>query len=149
MYSTCRIHKSSSPVSFLRQTNPIYATSYLLNIHFNTILLSRFSFSKWFFPSGFLPKTCMQLSLPHTCPVPCPSHSSSFNHQSNICWGLHVIKLLVMSLIFTIWPKNIVDNISIEVGFVIIVSEFSKVWELNIYTQEIPVIRGHDIPFAA
>jgi hypothetical protein len=34
--------------------------------------------------------------FPHTCYMPCPSHSSQFNHQSNVGWGVQMIKLLIM-----------------------------------------------------
>jgi hypothetical protein len=34
--------------------------------------------------------------LPHTCYVPRPSHSSWYDHPNNICWGVQIIKLLIM-----------------------------------------------------
>jgi len=34
--------------------------------------------------------------LPHTRYMPCPSHSSRFDHPDNIWWGVHIIKLLIM-----------------------------------------------------
>jgi hypothetical protein len=34
--------------------------------------------------------------LPHTCFMPHPSHSSRFDHQNNIWWGVEMIKLLSM-----------------------------------------------------
>ena len=35
-------------------------------------------------------------SLPHTCHMPCPSHSSWFDHPSNIGWGAQIMKHLAM-----------------------------------------------------
>jgi hypothetical protein len=34
--------------------------------------------------------------LPHTCYMPCPSHSSRFHHPHNIGWGVQIMKLLIM-----------------------------------------------------
>jgi hypothetical protein len=40
------------------------------------------------FPSGFHTKTLFApLLSPHTCYMPCPSHSSRFNQPNNIGWG--------------------------------------------------------------
>jgi len=52
-------------------------------------------------PSGFFPhaspaKPCIHLSSPHPCYMPYPSHSSRFDHQKNIGWGVQIIKLLIM-----------------------------------------------------
>jgi hypothetical protein len=34
--------------------------------------------------------------FPHTCYIPCPSQPSWFNQANEICWGVQIIKLLVM-----------------------------------------------------
>jgi hypothetical protein len=34
--------------------------------------------------------------LPHMCYMPCPFHSSWFDHLNNIWWGGQIIKLLIM-----------------------------------------------------
>ena len=36
------------------------------------------------FPRVSRPKPCIQLSSPHTCYMPCPSHASRFNNPKNI-----------------------------------------------------------------
>ena len=48
------------------------------------------------FPSGFPTKTLCTSLLPHTCYMPCPSHSSRFDHCNNKWWGAQIIKLLIM-----------------------------------------------------
>jgi hypothetical protein len=35
-------------------------------------------------------------SRSHTCYVPRPSHSTLFDHPNNICWGVQIIRLLIM-----------------------------------------------------
>ena len=37
-------------------------------------------------------------SLPHTCHMPCTSHSSYFEHPGNVWWGVRVMKLLIKQL---------------------------------------------------
>ena len=50
------------------------------------------------FPSGFPTKTLYAPlpSPPHTCYMPCLSHSSPFYHPNNIWWAVQIIKLLIM-----------------------------------------------------
>jgi hypothetical protein len=36
------------------------------------------------------------LLSPHTCYMPCPYHSSGFDHPNNIWWGVQIIKLLIL-----------------------------------------------------
>jgi hypothetical protein len=38
----------------------------------------------------------MNLSSPHTCHMPLPSHSSWFDHPNNIWSAVQIIKLLTM-----------------------------------------------------
>jgi hypothetical protein len=42
------------------------------------------------------PKSCMDLSFPHTCYMRCPSHSSQFDYPNNIWWWSQVITFLAM-----------------------------------------------------
>jgi hypothetical protein len=46
-------------------------------------------------PVGFSTKT-LYSSLPHTCYMPCPSHSSRFDHPNSVWWAVQIIKLLIM-----------------------------------------------------
>jgi hypothetical protein len=50
------------------------------------------------FPSGFPIKILYAPlpSPPHTCYMPCLSHSSQFDHPNNIWWAVQIIKLLIM-----------------------------------------------------
>jgi hypothetical protein len=34
--------------------------------------------------------------LPHTCHMPCPSHSSRFDNLNSIGWEVQIIKFLIM-----------------------------------------------------
>jgi hypothetical protein len=35
--------------------------------------------------------------LPHTCYMPCPSHSSSFHYTHNSGWGVQIMELQIMT----------------------------------------------------
>jgi len=48
------------------------------------------------FPPVLPPKPYMHLFFPHTCYMPRLSHSSRFDRQNNIWWGVQIIKLLIM-----------------------------------------------------
>ena len=68
------INKSSTPVSFLSQINPVHIpTSHFLKIHLNIILPSRPGSSEWSLSLKFSTKT---LYKPHLSPIraTCPSH---------------------------------------------------------------------------
>jgi hypothetical protein len=52
--------------------------------------------SKWSLPSGSPPNFECTSPLLHTCHMPHPSLSSWFDHPSDICWGVQIIKLCVM-----------------------------------------------------
>jgi hypothetical protein len=64
------------PVPVLCHNNPVNVPSYLLRIHFNTILPFNTRSSKWHLSERFPPKHCIYLTLTHTCHMPHPSESS-------------------------------------------------------------------------
>ena len=63
-------------------------------------ILSLFSLLCLGLPSGLFlscfPTKTLYAPIPHTCYMPCPSHSSRFDHLNNIWWGVQIIKLLIM-----------------------------------------------------
>jgi hypothetical protein len=67
-------------------------TSHFLKIHLNIILPSTRGSSKWSLSLRFLHQIRLYIStLPHTCCMPCPHHSSRFDHLHNI--GCRVLDL--------------------------------------------------------
>ena len=86
-------HLSLSWVSSIQSMSP-YPTSsksiLILSSHLRLGLLSGL------FPRVSPQKPCIQLSSPHTCYMPHPSHSSRLDLQNNIGWGVHIIKHLIM-----------------------------------------------------
>jgi len=92
-----RIYKSSPPVPILSQINldnAPHPTSWesilILSSH------PHLGFPCGLLPSGFPTKT-LHAPPPHMCYMPHPSHSSQFDHQNNIWWGVQIIKLLNIS----------------------------------------------------
>ena len=79
-------------LSWLIHIIPPYLFS---KIYFNIILPSNASLASGLLSSGF-PTNTLYARLPHMCYMPCPSHSSWFDHLNNIWWGVQNIKLLVM-----------------------------------------------------
>jgi hypothetical protein len=79
-----RIYKSQPHVPILSQNNlvhipiPLPEDPSVCSWVFQAAIFSQFS------PS----KPCVHLSFPHIYYMPCPPHSSLFNHPDNIGWGL-------------------------------------------------------------
>ena len=80
------IHKCPSPVPIRSKLVPIYApTSHFLEILFNIILPNKPGSSKWTLSLRFPHQNPVYDSpLPNTCYIRRPSHSSRFDHPSNI-----------------------------------------------------------------
>jgi len=76
------------------QSMPTDTTSWI-----SSLVLSMPDSSKWSLSFTFPHKNpvCTPL-VPHTCYVPCPSHSSRFCHLNDIGWGVQVIKILIMCI---------------------------------------------------
>ena len=93
-----RIHKRLSPVPILNQINPIHVlSSHFLKIRLNIIVQSTSGSSKWSPTLRYSHQNSVYASLiVHPCYIPRPSHSSRFDHPSNIWWAVQMIKLLIM-----------------------------------------------------
>ena len=82
-------------LSWARSINSI-PPSHFLNIHLNIILSSTPGSVKWSLSLRFpYPNPVCMSSVPHTCYMPRPSHSSRFHHPNNIWWRVQFSKLLV------------------------------------------------------
>ena len=92
----CRIHKCRPPVPTLSQINPVHVPpSHFVKIHLNITLSSNSGSSKWSFSFRFPTKTLYTLLL-FPCYMYRPSHYSLFDHPKNICWGVQIMKLLIL-----------------------------------------------------
>ena len=68
-----------------------------LRVHLNIILPSMPGSPKLSLTLRFPHQNPLYASpLPHTCYMPCPSHSSRFYRPNNIGWGVHYNKFLIM-----------------------------------------------------
>jgi hypothetical protein len=81
------------------QANPC-PTTHFLKTYFKIILPSTCRFSKSP-PSVKLPhqNPVCTTPFPHPCYLPQSSHSSSFDHQKNIWWKVHIIKLVAIFMV--------------------------------------------------
>ena len=89
-------HDHNSPPSVVpvpSQSNAVHApSSDLSKIHYNIVL----SYSKWSLFSASPLKPCMHSSAsPY---MPHPTHPTWFDYPNNICWGVQIVKLLIMEL---------------------------------------------------
>ena len=87
--------------------------THFLKIRLNIILRSMPGFSKWSLSFRFSHQNPVHTSpLPHTCYMPRPCHSSRFDHQNNIWWGVHIIKLLIMY--FSLPPVTLRSSLNVS-----------------------------------
>ena len=95
MSETCWAHKKWNKIA-----------SDIKLVFYSTIIYARVS-QLHSFPQISPPKPCIHLSspLPHTRFMPRSSHSSRFYHLNNIVWAVHIIKLLVMQSLTTIFSE--------------------------------------------
>ena len=90
-----RAHQLS--LSWARTIQSMPPPFHFLKIHLNIILPSTPDFSKWSFSLRF-PHQNPVCTSPLSCMwyMPHPSHSSWFDHQNNMWWGVQIIKLLII-----------------------------------------------------
>ena len=108
-----RVHyptqKCPPPLPILSQLRPVPTTpSHFLKIHLNIILPSTSGSPQWSLSFRFPHQNPVHTSpLPHTCPMPRPSHFSRFYHPSNIV--IYVIFSITLSLCSSL---NVSDQVS-------------------------------------
>ena len=93
------------------ESNPC-PPSHVLKIHIDIILPSMPGSSKWA-PSLIFPHQNPVYTYPllHVCYMPCPSHSSRFDHLNNNWWGVEIIKFSVCSfLCIDFWFVKVVPK---------------------------------------
>jgi hypothetical protein len=102
------IYKRPPPVPIPSQLDPVHASlSHFLKIHFNIILPSAPSSSKWLFSFRVPHQNPLHASpLPRTCYMPRLSHSSRFYYPKYIGWEVQIINVLVMQ--FSPFPYYLV-----------------------------------------
>ena len=91
-----RIHKCPPPAPILSQVNPAHSPIPLPE-YLNIILPSTPWSSEWSLSFRFPHQNPVDTSsVPHTCYMRRPSHSSTFYHPNNIGWGVQIIKFLIV-----------------------------------------------------
>jgi hypothetical protein len=76
---------------------PLPPTTHLMYIHLNIVIPSMPGSLRWSLSLRFSHQNSVYTSsVPHTCYIPHPSHSSQFDHLNSIGWGVWIIKLLIM-----------------------------------------------------
>jgi hypothetical protein len=84
-------------LSWVRSSQSMPPPSYFLKIHINIMLSSMRGSPQWSHSLRFPHQNPVYTSpLPHTCYMFRPSHSSRLDHPNNICWGVQIIKLLII-----------------------------------------------------
>jgi hypothetical protein len=81
------------------QSSP--AVFYFMKIWFDVILPSTPRHSKLSLYSTSPPYRTLYAPILFPCHMPCPSHSSRFDHPNVILWAVQIIKLLVTCFIFS------------------------------------------------
>jgi len=91
------VHKCPPSVPILGQIYPFHASqSHCLKINFNIILPFTPYSSRWPTSLAYPHQNPVCTSpVPHTCHMPCSSHSSWFDHLNGI-WWVQIIKLLII-----------------------------------------------------
>jgi hypothetical protein len=96
------IHKYPKPAFILTQPNPVHTpTSHFLKLHLIIILPFTPGSPKWSLSLRLSHRNPVHTSpLTHMRYIPRPSHSYPFYHPHNIVWGVQIMKLLIIILIF-------------------------------------------------
>ena len=84
-------------VHILSQINPVHTpTSNFLKVHFNIILPSTPGSSTWSLSLRSPLQNPVYTSPPPTCYLPRQSHTSWFDRQKNIVWGVQIIIIIII-----------------------------------------------------
>jgi len=99
---------TTCPYSELDQSSPCPPFHSLKKIHLNITLPSTPGSSKWSLSLRFHHQNTEHTSpLPHTRYMPCPPHSSRFDHLKNVWSGEEIIKLLHSPVTLSLSVPNI------------------------------------------
>ena len=105
-----RQSQTPPPSPVMNQNSPVCVPpSHLLNMHFNIILPSMPTSSKWSISLRSPYQNPLKTSpVPHTCHMPSPSHYFWFDHPNNIWWMVQIMKLRIQSLLYppVTWPPG-------------------------------------------